>query len=63
MSNISDRDRKIMLALVPLVVILAYWFLLLSPKREEASTAKQDAAEAGAAARAGSGRGRPGQGR
>ena len=45
MSSMSDRDRKIMLAIVPLVVILAYWFLLFSPKREEAATAKQDAAK------------------
>ena len=45
MSSMSDRDRKIMLAIVPLVVILAYWFLLLSPKRDEAATAKQDEPE------------------
>lgn len=37
--TVSDRDKKILLFLVPLIVFGAYWFLLLSPKREEASTA------------------------
>jgi Tfp pilus assembly protein PilO len=37
----SDRDRKILLAIVPLVLIVAYWFLLFSPKREEAASAKK----------------------
>src|SRR5215210_2631881 len=41
----SDRDRKIMLAVVPLVVIVAYWFLLFSPKRDEASKAQKDLTE------------------
>jgi Tfp pilus assembly protein PilO len=41
----SDRDRKILIAVVPLVLIVAYWFLLLSPKREEAATAKKEAGE------------------
>jgi Tfp pilus assembly protein PilO len=41
----SDRDRKMLLAIVPLVVIVAYWFLLLSPKREEAASAKKTATE------------------
>jgi Tfp pilus assembly protein PilO len=44
-SSMSDRDRKILLAIVPLVVIVAYWFLLLSPKRDEAATAKKDNTE------------------
>jgi Tfp pilus assembly protein PilO len=39
MASMSDRDRKLLLAIVPIVVIVAYWFLLLAPKREEASTA------------------------
>ena len=34
MASMSDRDRKILLAIVPVVVIVAYWFLLLAPKRE-----------------------------
>jgi Tfp pilus assembly protein PilO len=37
--SLTDRDRKIVMALVPIVLILAYWFLLLTPKREEAATA------------------------
>ncbi len=36
--SISDRDRKILLFLVPLVVLGLYWFMVLSPKREEAAT-------------------------
>ncbi len=37
--TLTDRDRKILIAVVPLVIVLGYWFLLLAPKREEASTA------------------------
>jgi Tfp pilus assembly protein PilO len=37
--SLSDRDRKILIFLVPLLLIAGYWFLLLAPKREEASTA------------------------
>jgi Tfp pilus assembly protein PilO len=44
-SSMSDRDRKILIAIVPLVLIVAYWFLLLAPKREEAATAKKEAGE------------------
>jgi Tfp pilus assembly protein PilO len=39
MSSMSDRDRKLLLAIIPIVVIVAYWFLLMGPKRNEASTA------------------------
>jgi Tfp pilus assembly protein PilO len=35
--TITDRDRKILLALVPLAIVAAYWFLMLAPKREEAT--------------------------
>jgi hypothetical protein len=42
--NLTDRDRKIAIALVPVLVIAAYWFLLLAPKREEASKAETDLA-------------------
>ena len=44
--SLTDRDRKILLALIPLVVIGAYWFLLLAPKREEAGKIKDDLAQA-----------------
>lgn len=37
--TLSERDRKILVLLIPLVVLAGYWFLLLSPKREEASKA------------------------
>ena len=37
--TLSERDRKILMVLVPLVVVLAYWFLLLAPKREAATQA------------------------
>jgi Tfp pilus assembly protein PilO len=38
--SMTDRDKKILLALVPLVLIAAFWFLVYSPKKEEASTAQ-----------------------
>jgi type IV pilus assembly protein PilO len=37
--TLTDRDRKIMIALVPILVLVAFWFLLLAPKRNQASTA------------------------
>jgi Tfp pilus assembly protein PilO len=45
MSSMSDRDRKIMLAIIPILVVVAYWFLLLAPKREAASQASKDLTE------------------
>ena len=38
--NISERDKKILMIIVPLAVVLVYWFMLLAPKREAASTAE-----------------------
>jgi hypothetical protein len=38
--TISDRDRRIILIIVPIVLILAYWFVLLSPKRADLKTAQ-----------------------
>jgi hypothetical protein len=35
--SLTDRDRKIILMLVPLAIAAAYWFLLLAPKREESA--------------------------
>jgi len=45
--TLSDRDRRILLILIPVVIVLGYWFLLLSPKRSDLSDAKdaQHAAE------------------
>jgi hypothetical protein len=47
--SLNTRDRKILLILVPIVVLVAYWFLLLSPKRDELKTARaaQETAEQG----------------
>jgi len=39
--SITDRDKKILMLLVPIALIAAYWFLVLSPKKEE-SAAIQD---------------------
>lgn len=40
--TLTDRDRRILLILVPIVVLIAYWFLLLSPKRSDLSTARDE---------------------
>jgi Tfp pilus assembly protein PilO len=37
--SLTDRDKKIVIFIVPLLLIAAYWFLLLAPKREEATKA------------------------
>jgi Tfp pilus assembly protein PilO len=39
--TLTDRDKKVLMFLAPVLALAAYWFLLLSPKREEASTAAQ----------------------
>jgi len=36
--SLTDRDRKILFALIPIVAVLAYWFLVLAPKRSEAES-------------------------
>jgi Tfp pilus assembly protein PilO len=43
--SLSERDRKIALAIVPILLLAVYWFLLLAPKREAASTASTDLSE------------------
>jgi len=35
--SLTDRDRKIMVLLIPVVVLLGYWFLVLGPQRSEVS--------------------------
>jgi hypothetical protein len=35
--SLTARDRKILIALVPLAIVVAYWFLLLAPKRDESA--------------------------
>jgi hypothetical protein len=44
--TITDRDRKILMALIPLAAILVYWFLLLSPKREESAKVRDELTQA-----------------
>jgi hypothetical protein len=44
--TLTDRDRKILLALIPLVLIAGYWFLLLAPKREESSKVRDELTQA-----------------
>jgi Tfp pilus assembly protein PilO len=44
--SITDRDRKILMLLVPIALALAYWFLLLAPKREEATTVQDQLTQA-----------------
>jgi hypothetical protein len=39
--SLSERDKKILMIIVPFVVVLGYWFLLLAPKREAASAAAE----------------------
>jgi Tfp pilus assembly protein PilO len=40
--TLTDRDRKLMIGLVPIALLALYWFMLLSPKREEASAASAE---------------------
>ena len=40
--SLSDRDKKIVFLIVPIVAIVGYWFLMLAPKREEASKAADE---------------------
>jgi Tfp pilus assembly protein PilO len=35
--SMTERDKKIIVLLVPLLAVLGYWFLVLAPKRKEAS--------------------------
>ena len=44
--TLTDRDRKIVMFIVPVVLIVAYWFMVLSPKREEAAKLGADLAQA-----------------
>ena len=34
--SFSDRDKKILMFVVPLVLLVGYWFMLLGPQRKEA---------------------------
>jgi hypothetical protein len=45
----TDRDRRILLILAPVLILAAYWFLILSPKRDELKTARDTQQQAEAA--------------
>jgi Tfp pilus assembly protein PilO len=47
--TLSERDRRILLILIPIVILIAYWFLILSPKRDDLSTARDQQHQAEAA--------------
>ena len=44
--TLTDRDRRIVMFLIPIVLLVGYWFLLLSPKRDDLQTAKDTLAAA-----------------
>lgn len=44
--TLTDRDRKVMLVIIPIVLLVAYWFLLLSPQRKDAAAAGTQLTEA-----------------
>jgi Tfp pilus assembly protein PilO len=44
--TLTERDRKLVMIIVPLVAVLAYWFLLFSPKRQEASSLAEKVTQA-----------------
>jgi Tfp pilus assembly protein PilO len=44
--SLTDRDRKILLALIPIALVVAYWFLLLAPKRQEATSIQSQLTQA-----------------
>lgn len=45
--TLNDRDRRILMFLLPVVALIGYWFLIFSPKRDDLKTAEtaQTAAE------------------
>src|SRR5690606_6333558 len=36
--SLTERDRKILMLLLPLLLIGGYWFLVLAPQREQAAS-------------------------
>ncbi len=42
--TLTERDRKLMFALIPIALLLAYWMLVLGPKRSDATAAKAELA-------------------
>jgi hypothetical protein len=44
--SLTDRDRKIVLILVPLLLLGAYWFLVLAPQRVESAKVEEELTKA-----------------
>ncbi|HEX8051983.1 MAG TPA: type 4a pilus biogenesis protein PilO [Thermoleophilaceae bacterium] len=44
--SLTPRDRKIVLILLPIVVLLGYWFMVLAPKRAESAKATEELTKA-----------------
>lgn len=44
--TLTERDRKIVLFLIPIAIVVAYWFLLLAPKRQEAASVSDQLSQA-----------------
>jgi hypothetical protein len=44
--SLTDRDRKIVMLILPLLLIAVYWFLVLAPKRKEAKKLSAQATQA-----------------
>jgi hypothetical protein len=44
--SLTDRDRKIVLVLIPLLMLAGYWFLVLTPKRAESAKVEEKLAKA-----------------
>lgn len=44
--SVTDRDKKILMLLIPAAIVAAYWFLLFSPKREESAAIQEKLTQA-----------------
>lgn len=44
--SITERDKKILSLLIPVALIAAYWFLVLSPKKEESAAIQEQLSQA-----------------
>jgi Tfp pilus assembly protein PilO len=44
--SVTDRDKKILMLLIPIALIAAYWFLILSPKKEESAAIQEQLSQA-----------------
>jgi hypothetical protein len=47
--TLTARDRKILMLLIPVAIVVAYWFLLLAPKRQESAKLQDQLTSAQAA--------------